>query len=102
MNVHCRLNLAVDAATANLVFLSDPSHQYDSIGEDGLPIPGRLYNENDPYCSVFDLDNGNYRIYKYKASEAAFCGLVRIVYESAYVGKRVSIIFNCFFALRLG
>lgn len=66
----------------NQVFLCDPTKPQKTIGLDGLPIPGRLYMEGDPYYSVYESDTNSYKIHKYKYAEAAFCGSVRIVEQS--------------------
>ncbi|KAL3998757.1 RNA polymerase Rpb2 domain 6 family protein [Acanthocheilonema viteae] len=74
-----RVNLIEGRSAESLIFLCDPQNPQKTIGLDGLPIPGRLYMEGDPCYSVYDIDTNNYKIYKYKYTEAAFCGSVRIV-----------------------
>lgn len=81
-----RVNLTEERSMDNPVFLSDPENPQKTIGLDGLPIPGRLYMEGDPYYSVYELGTNSYRVYKYKHAEAAFCGSVRIVEQSESVG----------------
>ncbi|VDK87186.1 unnamed protein product [Onchocerca ochengi] len=76
-----RVNLIEERSTENPVFLCDPENLQKTIGPDGLPIPGRLYMEGDPYYSVYEIDTNSYKIHKYKYAEAAFCGSVRIIEE---------------------
>lgn len=61
--------------------MNDPTKKTPSIGEDGLPIPGRLYMEGDPYYTVLSLDTGVYKTHHFKYAEPAYCGIVRIVEE---------------------
>ncbi|MCP9260235.1 DNA-directed RNA polymerase subunit beta [Dirofilaria immitis] len=69
-----RVNLAEERSTENSIFLCDPENLQKTIDRDGLPIPGRLYMEGDPYYSVYEIDKNSYKIHKYKYTEAAFCG----------------------------
>uniref|UniRef100_A0A0M3JLF3 DNA-directed RNA polymerase n=1 Tax=Anisakis simplex TaxID=6269 RepID=A0A0M3JLF3_ANISI len=79
-----RVNLVESrGGSCSSVFMADPKTKYPSIGEDGLPIPGRLYQLDDPYYTVLSLDTGTYRTQKFHSVEPAFCGLVRIVEEGA-------------------
>ncbi|VDM26767.1 unnamed protein product [Toxocara canis] len=48
-----RVNLQEGRITNSDVFMADPRKRTSSIGDDGLPIPGRLYMEGDPYYTVF-------------------------------------------------
>ncbi|KAK6107321.1 RNA polymerase Rpb2 domain 6 family protein [Brugia pahangi] len=82
-----RINLTEGRPTGSLVFLCDPKNPQKTIGFDGLPIPGRLYMEGDPYYSVYEIDTNNYKVHKYKYAEAAFCGSVRIVEEGEHIGN---------------
>ncbi|KAI6228988.1 DNA-directed RNA polymerase subunit beta [Aphelenchoides fujianensis] len=50
-----------------------------SIGDDGLPIPGRLYRQGDPYYCAKDRATEQFKVGKYKSVEAAYCGVVRLV-----------------------
>ena len=54
-----------------------------------MPIQGRIYREGDPYYSVFSSTSGTYKEYKFKYSEAAICGIVRIVDEGGENAKIV-------------
>uniref|UniRef100_A0A915PND6 DNA-directed RNA polymerase subunit beta n=1 Tax=Setaria digitata TaxID=48799 RepID=A0A915PND6_9BILA len=76
-----RVNLAEGKSVGSSVFLCDPKKPQKTIGDDGLPIPGRLYMEGDPYYSVYETETNCFKICKYKYAEAAFCGSVRIVEE---------------------
>lgn len=61
-------------------FAKNPNDvQTTSIGEDGLPVPGRLYRKDDPYYSARDKSLNSYRIGKFHSVEAAYCGIVRLV-----------------------
>lgn len=80
------MNLTEGRSAESPVFLCDPENPQKTIGLDGLPIPGRLYMEGDPYYSVYEIDTNSYKVHKYKHAEAAFCGLVRIVEEGETVG----------------
>ncbi|VDN03092.1 unnamed protein product [Thelazia callipaeda] len=77
-----RVNLAGERCEKKQVFLCDPKTTQKSIGSDGLPIPGRLYMDGDPYYSTYDTETGVYKIHFYKYAESAFCGSVRIVEET--------------------
>uniref|UniRef100_A0A1I7VF12 DNA-directed RNA polymerase subunit beta n=1 Tax=Loa loa TaxID=7209 RepID=A0A1I7VF12_LOALO len=81
-----RVNLTEGRSAECPIFLCDPENPQKTIDLDGLPIPGRLYMEGDPYYSVYDIDTNSYKIHKYKYAEAAFCGSVRIVEEGENVG----------------
>lgn len=70
------------------IIAADPKAKYSTIDEDGLPIPGRMYRENDVYFCELDLTTGEYRPHKFKYAEPAFCGIVRIV-EEAGVNRKV-------------
>ena len=94
-----RVNLTEGTKGSNLVFFLDPAKPCETIGPDGLPIPGRLYKEDDPYYSAMDTETGNCAVHKFKYAEPAYCGLVRIVEESDLKGKCVS--FAAIFIFRL-
>ncbi|KHN78016.1 DNA-directed RNA polymerase I subunit RPA2 [Toxocara canis] len=76
-----RVNLQEGRITNSDVFMADPRKRTSSIGDDGLPIPGRLYMEGDPYYTVLSVDTGTYKTHNFKYAEPAYCGLVRIVEE---------------------
>lgn len=79
---HFRINLCEDRNSPSQVFLKDPKSVCKTIDMDGLPFPGRLYMEGDPYYSSYELEAGVYHVHKFKYAESAFCGSVRIVEES--------------------
>lgn len=93
------MNLAEDHRNSDRVFLSDPKASYETIDYDGLPIPGRLYMEGDPYYSVFEIETNSYEVHKYKYTEPAYCGSVRIIEEgeanNTTIGKCVRLSLNC-------
>lgn len=63
----------------NRYFFADPQKSLKSIDTDGLPIPGRLYMEGDPYYSFLELETNSFKVKKFEHSEPAYCGLVRIL-----------------------
>lgn len=66
----------------NFYFSKDPNDtDVKSIGLDGLPIPGRLYRQNDVYYSKKDKHEERYTLGKFKYAEAAYCGIVRAVHN---------------------
>ncbi|KAI6225647.1 DNA-directed RNA polymerase [Aphelenchoides besseyi] len=61
-------------------FCKDPSNELlRSVTDDGLPIPGRLYRQDDVYYCAKDKFLNQYKVGKYKSVEAAYCGIVRLV-----------------------
>uniref|UniRef100_A0A915C6V3 DNA-directed RNA polymerase subunit beta n=3 Tax=Parascaris TaxID=6254 RepID=A0A915C6V3_PARUN len=76
-----RVNLQEGRSTNSDVFMKDPTKKTPSVDEDGLPIPGRLYMEGDPYYTVLSLDTGVYKTHNFKYAEPAYCGIVRIIEE---------------------
>lgn len=76
------------------IFLADARANHKSIGDDGLPIPGRIYHEGDIYYSVFNTSNSTYSLHKYKYSEPGYCGYVRIVEDENSTEKTVGIFGN--------
>ncbi|GMR53854.1 hypothetical protein PMAYCL1PPCAC_24049, partial [Pristionchus mayeri] len=83
-----RVNLAEKLREVTKIFMKDPKAEgLDSIGDDGLPIPGRRYFMDDPYYSVYSTDSGDFKVHKFHYAEPAYCGLVRIVQEQEFNSK---------------
>lgn len=79
--------------TCDKVFFSDPKNRSPTIGEDGLPIPGRVYCKDEPYYSVFDRATGTFKITKFKYAENAWCSFVRIISDDNFEETKTVIIF---------
>ncbi|KAK5977445.1 hypothetical protein GCK32_022464, partial [Trichostrongylus colubriformis] len=59
----------------------DPKEPYDTVGCDGLPIPGRRYFEGDVYYVTYNQDTGLHQKHKFHYAEPAYCGIVRLVHQ---------------------
>lgn len=70
---------AYTGAQYDSFFCKDPESDVTSINLDGLPIPGRLYRQGDPYYSTRDKNELRYKLGKYKSVESAYCGIVRLL-----------------------
>ena len=79
--------------TANIFGRDPDAHDLDNyISEDGLPIPGKLYREHDPYMSFKAADTQKYVIKKFHYAEPAICGYVRVVEANEDLGKTKALI----------
>lgn len=67
--------------TCDRVFYANPNVPIAGIGRDGLPIQGRLYRKDDVYYSCYHRDTGTFSTHKFKSSEPAYCGSVRVVFD---------------------
>ncbi|VDM78076.1 unnamed protein product [Strongylus vulgaris] len=75
------------------MFRMDPKQPYNTVGCDGLPIPGRRYMLGDVYYVTYNQDTGLHQAYKYHYAEPAYCGIVRLVHqEGADEGARHALI----------
>lgn len=80
-------------ATCEDVFSGEPNNQRPrSIDADGLPFQGRVYNCGDYYYSTFNLVSGQYHRHKFKYSEPAYCGLIRIVRDPNIPDAKVHVL----------
>jgi hypothetical protein len=59
-----------------------PKNYQKNSDTDGLPLQGRLYQQGDVYYSTFSFSSGQYSVKKFKSSEPAYCGLIRVVDEA--------------------
>lgn len=83
-------NRYVKAETANVFAKDLDDHEHDLfIDNDGLPLPGKMYHEGDPYISYLTPDTNGYMVKKFHYSEPAICGSVRIVETQEDIGKTV-------------
>uniref|UniRef100_A0A7I4XVI5 DNA-directed RNA polymerase subunit beta n=1 Tax=Haemonchus contortus TaxID=6289 RepID=A0A7I4XVI5_HAECO len=87
-----RINL-VTTTEKKTLFRMDPKNPYDTVGCDGLPIPGRRYFEGDVYYVTYNQDTGLHQSHKFHYAEPAYCGIVRLVHQDgAEEGARHALI----------
>ncbi|KAK6731419.1 hypothetical protein RB195_007719 [Necator americanus] len=75
-----RINL-VSMSEKKTMFRMDPKHPYETVGCDGLPIPGRRYMLGDVYYVTYNQDTGLHEAHKFHYVEPAYCGIVRLVHQ---------------------
>ncbi|XGW22868.1 hypothetical protein V3C99_005246 [Haemonchus contortus] len=87
-----RINL-VTTTEKKTLFRMDPKNPYNTVGCDGLPIPGRRYFEGDVYYVTYNQDTGLHQSHKFHYAEPAYCGIVRLVHQDgAEEGARHALI----------
>ncbi|WKX89302.1 hypothetical protein Q1695_008726 [Nippostrongylus brasiliensis] len=77
-----RINL-VTINEKKTLFRMDPKQPTDTVGVDGLPIPGRRYFEGDIYYVTYNQDTGLHQAHRFHYAEPAYCGIVRLVHQDS-------------------
>uniref|UniRef100_A0A8R1DTA8 DNA-directed RNA polymerase subunit beta n=1 Tax=Caenorhabditis japonica TaxID=281687 RepID=A0A8R1DTA8_CAEJA len=75
-----RINLVTDTERKT-IFHKSPSEEINTVGSDGLPIPGRRYFMDEVYYVTFNMETGAFKTHKFHYAEPAYCGFVRIVQQ---------------------
>ena len=88
-----RINLVTNTER-KILFRMDPKDPVNTVGVDGLPIPGRRYFEDDVYYVTYNQETGKFQKHKFHYAEPAYCGIIRLVNEDgAEDGCRVGYLF---------